>query len=73
MIRKARERGVELQSANLAEDGAHQPFDQFDDIFPVHKGHLHIQLGELGLAVGPQVLVPEAPDHLIVPVESGDH
>ena len=40
---------------------------------PVEERHLHVQLGELGLAVGPQSLVAEAAGELVVPVEARDH
>ena len=37
------------------------------------EGHLDVDLGELGLAVGPQVLVAEAAGELVVALEAGDH
>jgi len=38
----------------------------------VHEGGLQVQLGELRLAVGAQVLVAEAADDLVVAVEAGE-
>ena len=37
------------------------------------KRHLHVELGELGLAVGARVFVAEAADDLHVLVAAGDH
>ena len=45
-----------------AEDGVH-----------LREGHFEVDLGELGLAVGAQVLVAEAAGDLEVAVEAGDH
>ena len=39
----------------------------------VDEGHLDVDLGELGLAVGAQVLVAEAAGDLEVAVEARDH
>ena len=37
------------------------------------EGRLDVELGELELAVGPEVLVPQAPGDLVVPVHAGHH
>ena len=37
------------------------------------EGGLHVELGELELPVGPQVLVPQAPGDLVVAVHAGHH
>ena len=46
---------------------------QFKDLLLVHKRHLQIHLGEFGLAVGPQILVPKAAGYLIVFVNPTHH
>ena len=50
-----------------------QPFEGVEDILAGHEGHLAVDLGELRLAVGPQVLVAEALDDLEVAVHAGHH
>ncbi|MBA7631556.1 hypothetical protein ES703_39088 [subsurface metagenome] len=52
---------------------ADQPLDHGIDVLLVHERHFHVDLGEFWLAVGPQVLVPEALDDLEVAVQAGDH
>ena len=39
----------------------------------VYEGHFQVDLGKLRLAVRPQVLVPEAPGNLHIPVVPGEH
>ncbi len=48
-------------------------FKRLQHVFLFHEGHLTIDLGELRLAVCPQVFVPEAFYDLEVPVHSPDH
>ena len=43
------------------------------DVVLVNEGHLDIDLGELGLAVGAQVLVAEALGNLVVALDATDH
>ena len=43
------------------------------DVLVLDERHLDVELGELGLAVGAQVLVAEAAGDLEVAVEAGDH
>ena len=43
------------------------------DLLLVQEGHLQVDLGELRLPVGPEVLVPEAPGDLEVPVKPCQH
>ena len=54
------ERLGQLHTANLAEQGAAQLFEDIDDIVLIDKRHLAVDLRELGLTVGAQVLVAEA-------------
>ena len=50
-----------------------QVFHRPDDVFVFDEGHLDVELSELGLAVGPEVLIAEAAGDLEVAVEAGDH
>ena len=50
-----------------------QPLVDLDHVLAVDEGHLDVELGELGLAVGPRRLVAEAARHLVVALEAGDH
>ena len=43
------------------------------DVVLIHEGHLDIDLGELGLTVGAQVLVAEALGNLVVALDATDH
>ena len=51
-------------------DGA---LERLEDIVARRKGDLEIELAELELAVGPQILVPKACGDLVVAAEPGDH
>ena len=42
------------------------------DVFLADEAHLHVHLGELGLPVGAQILVPEAAADLDVALEARD-
>ena len=61
----------------VAGDLAPQPVDHVlgdgDHVFPGDEGHLQVDLGELGLPVGAEVLVAEAPGELVVPLQPADH
>ena len=54
-----------------------QPGDEalvyLQHVVPVHKAHLQVDLGEFRLPVRPQVLVPEAPGDLHIPVVARKH
>ena len=39
----------------------------------VDEAHLEVELGELGLAIGAQILVAEAADDLVVALEAAHH
>ena len=68
----ARERGLDLVTGggpHLGED----LLGQGDDVLLVDEAHLDVQLGELRLAVGAEVLVPVAAGNLVVPLHAGDH
>ena len=59
--------------ADPLEDVGQQPFVDVDHVVDVDEGHLDVELGELGLAVGARVLVAEAAGDLVVALEAGDH
>ena len=71
-VRQARERPLDLP-ADEREEGFHQPLVEGEEIVAVDEAHLDVDLGELGLAVGPQVLVPETADDLEIAVATRDH
>src|SRR3954447_6616316 len=50
-----------------------QPLVQIDHVPGIDEGHLDVQLREVGLPVGAQVLVPEAAGDLEIPLEPTDH
>ena len=55
------------------EQAHEQGLDQLEDGLHARKRHLDVDLGELGLAVGAQVLVAEAADDLEIAVHPRDH
>ena len=69
----SRERVGNIHVQDILEQGTHHAFEHIQDIFLLDKAHLAVNLGELRLAVGPEVLVPEAADDLEIPVVAGDH
>ena len=64
---------IELQPVDAAEEVLRQALEGGQHVLLLHEGHLAIDLGELRLAVGPQVLVAEALHQLEVAVEAGHH
>ena len=56
-----------------AEDRLHQVFHRGEDGLLVDERHLDVDLRELRLPIGAQVLVAEALDDLKVPIHPGDH
>ncbi|SKT67734.1 Uncharacterised protein [Mycobacteroides abscessus subsp. abscessus] len=44
-----------------------------DDIVLVHEAHLDVELGEFGLPVGAEILVPVTARDLVIPLHTGDH
>ena len=51
----------------------HQAFEGVQYVFLLHKAHLAVDLGELGLAVGAQVFIAEAAHDLVVAVVARHH
>ena len=73
-------RAMELQQyegnrldPHQGEEPREEALDEPEDVLLTHEGGLHIDLGELGLAVGAQVFVAEAAGDLEVSLVSGDH
>ena len=58
---------------NLLGQPRHQAVDHADDVVGVDERHFQVELRELRLPVGPQVLVAEAAGDLHVAVVAGDH
>ena len=50
----------QVHALQFLEQGRHQPLHHPVDVRFGDEGHLHVDLGELGLAVGPQILIPES-------------
>ena len=71
-VRDAREGTGELDVDELPELGV-DLLGQRDDVVLVDEAHLDVELGELGLPVGPEVLVAVAARDLVVPLETTDH
>ena len=61
------------RDAGGGECGGEEALGDAEDGVHLREGHLEVDLGELGLAVGAQVLVAEAAGNLEVAVEAGDH
>jgi hypothetical protein len=57
----------------LREQRLHQPLGEREHVVLLDERRLDVDLGELGLPVGPQVLVAEAAGDLEVAVVPGDH
>ena len=72
-IGHARERHGQLLPEHVVPQLDHQLLADAVDVLLVDEGRLDVELGELGLAVGAQVLVTEAPGDLVVPLEPRDH
>ena len=73
VVLDARERQCELLAAELTGHGGDEKLQRGQDVLVLDERHLDVKLGELGLAVGSQVLVAEAAGNLEVAVEAGDH
>ena len=69
----AAERGLDVDAQNFLIDALHEALADGHDVVLVHKAHLQVDLGELRLAVGAQVLVAEAAGDLHIAVKTGEH
>ena len=65
--------GVVIVAADHGEDLAHQRLDDAEDRLRPRERHLDVDLRELGLPIGAQVLVAEALADLHVAVHARDH
>ena len=66
------ERGLQVdpdERPDLADDG----LAELEDVGLLDEAHLDVELGELGLAVGAEVLVAVAAGDLVVALHAGDH
>ena len=73
LVGEAGQRGRDFDPHRLLHQEVDKPFAHREDVLHVDKGHLQVDLGEFRLAVGPQVLVPEAAGELDVFVKARDH
>ena len=48
-----------------------RPLEHVPDLLPRREGHFEVELAELELPVGAEILVPEADGHLVVAAEAG--
>jgi hypothetical protein len=71
--RHARERRLDLDVHRLAERLGEHALPHLEHVVFLDERHLHVELRELRLAIGAQVLVAEAARDLEVAVESRDH
>ncbi len=60
-------------AGELLRQGGDEVLHRADDVLVLDERHLDVELGELGLAGGAEVLVAEAAGDLEVAVEPGDH
>ena len=72
VVGDARDRQLDVDAGG-AEDVGDQPLVHLDHVLDLDEGHLDVELREVGLAVGAQVLVAEAAGDLVVALEPGDH
>ena len=63
----------QLDALHGLPDRTDQLFVEGQDLLLVHEAHLHVQLGELRLAIGAQVFVAEAAGHLVVALQAAHH
>ncbi len=60
-------------AGHLCPQGADEPLGERDDVLDVDERHLDVELGELRLPVGAEVLVAVAAGDLVVALQAGDH
>ena len=73
VVGKPLDRELERGPAGPLEDVGDQPLVDLEHVVDVDERHLDVELGEVGLAVGAEVLVAEAAGDLVVALEPGDH
>ena len=67
------EGGLYVHVQDLFEHPLQEALLDLHHVVLVDEGHLQVDLGELRLAVGPQILVPEAAGDLHIAVKAGQH
>ena len=72
-IGQPREGIGQLHTLNIAEERTHHGLHDRHQLVLGHEGDLDVELGKLGLAIGAQILVPEAAGDLIIAVHTGHH
>lgn len=72
-IGQTREGIRQLDTLHVAEERADHGLHDRHQLVLGHEGDLDVELGELGLTIGAQILVPEAAGDLIVAVHAGHH
>ena len=70
---QAEEGGLDVHIQHLFEHPLQEALLYIHHVVLVDKGHLQVDLGELGLSVCPQVLIPEAAGDLHIAVKAGEH
>ncbi len=68
-----RDRPGQLVPGDLGPQPGDQVLGDLDHVLPGDEAHLDVHLGELGLPVGPEVLVTETAGQLPVPLQAADH
>lgn len=69
----ALKRELYVDALELLEETGEELFVHIHDVVLGHVGHLEVDLGELRLSVGAEILVTEAARDLEVSVKSGEH
>ena len=62
-----------MLDAGSLQNLGHDVFHHGDDVFLIDKAHLNVDLGELRLAIGTQVLVAETTGNLIITLDTAAH
>ena len=73
MVAHARKRVGQFLLEHVPEHLSHQRLHERGDLLQREEAGLDVELGELGLAVGAQVLIAEAAHDLVVAVEAAHH
>src|SRR5919106_878567 len=71
-VGQARE-GVHVHTEHFLPYVSEHPFGDIEHVVHFHERHLEVELGEVRLAVGAQILVTEAPGDLVIAVEARHH
>ncbi len=62
-----------LSAQHLLKHMMYKALRHLEDILHVYKGHFQVDLGEFRLPVRPEILIPEAPCQLNVPIHACNH